>query len=42
VRIFKAKTFVRFTRRERITDLRLREAIEQAEHGLVDADLGGA
>jgi hypothetical protein len=32
---------VRFARRERITDLRLREAIEQAERGLVDADLGG-
>jgi hypothetical protein len=41
VRIFKAKTFVRFTRRERITDARLRAAIEQAELGLVDADLGG-
>jgi hypothetical protein len=41
VRIFKAKTFARFTRRERITDERLREAIEQAERGLVDADLGG-
>lgn len=41
MRIFKAKTFVRFTRRERITDLRLRDAIEQAERGLVDADLGG-
>jgi hypothetical protein len=41
VRIFKSKTFVRFVRRERITDARLCEAIEQAERGLLDADLGG-
>jgi hypothetical protein len=41
VRIFKVKTFARFTRRERITDRSLCEAIAQAERGLVDADLGG-
>jgi len=41
VRIFKVKTFARFTRRERITDVSLCEAIAQAERGLVDADLGG-
>jgi hypothetical protein len=41
VRIFKVKTFARFTRRERITDVSLRAAIAQAERGLVDADLGG-
>jgi hypothetical protein len=41
VRIYKAKTFARFTRRERITDVSLCEAIEQAERGLVNADLGG-
>jgi hypothetical protein len=41
VRIFKTKTFARFTRRERITDVRLREAIEEAERGLAAADLGG-
>jgi hypothetical protein len=41
VRIFKLKTFARFTRRERIADVSLCEAIEQAERGLVDADLGG-
>ena len=31
----------RFTRRERISDRNLREAIERAERGIVDADLGG-
>ena len=41
MRIFKAKTFARFARRERIIDASLREAIEQAERGLVNADLGG-
>jgi hypothetical protein len=41
VRIFKAKTFARFARRERITDVSLCEAIAQAERGLVNADLGG-
>jgi hypothetical protein len=41
VRIFKAKTFVRFARRERIADRSLSEAIAVAERGLVDADLGG-
>ena len=41
MRIFKVKAFARFTRRERITDASLCEAIAQAERGLVDADLGG-
>jgi hypothetical protein len=41
VRIFKLKTLARFTRRERIGDVSLCEAIEHAERGLVDADLGG-
>jgi hypothetical protein len=40
VRIFKVKTFARFTRRERIADESLCEAIEHAGRGLVDADLG--
>lgn len=31
----------RFTKRERIADASLREAVERAERGLVDADLGG-
>ncbi len=39
--VFKTKWLARFARRERITDAGLREAIERAERGLVDADLGG-
>lgn len=31
----------RFVRREEIADAMLREAIERAEKGLIDADLGG-
>ena len=42
MRIFKAKTLARFTKRERITDASLCEAIKEAERGLVNADLGGA
>jgi hypothetical protein len=41
VRVFKAKGFSRFARRERISDARLCEAIRRAERGLLDADLGG-
>jgi hypothetical protein len=41
VRIFKTNWFRRYARPERITDTSLREAIERAERGLVDADLGG-
>ncbi len=41
VRIFKAKPFARFAQRERIKDSVLRNAVERAEKGLVDADLGG-
>jgi hypothetical protein len=41
VQILKTKGLVRFARRERITDTSLREAIERAERGLIDADLGG-
>ena len=41
MRIFKTKLFARFARRERIKDGALCEAIERAEKGLVDADLGG-
>jgi hypothetical protein len=39
--IFKTKWFVRYARRERIGDDSLREAIERADRGLVDGDLGG-
>ena len=39
--VFKTKWFVRFARRKRITDESLREAIDRAARGIVDADLGG-
>ena len=41
MRIFKTKWFVRYIRQEHISDHGLRDAIERAERGLVDADLGG-
>jgi hypothetical protein len=41
VRIFKTKWFNRFDRKERIEDSALAEAVQRAEEGLVDADLGG-
>ena len=41
MRIFKTKWVARFVRRERIDDHGLKEAIERAERGLIDADLGG-
>ncbi|MBF0552218.1 MAG: type II toxin-antitoxin system RelE/ParE family toxin [Deltaproteobacteria bacterium] len=41
MRIFKTKWFVRYARQERIEDISLHEAIERAERGIVDADLGG-
>jgi len=39
--IFKTKGVGRFARRERIADASLKEAIERAERGIIDADLGG-
>jgi hypothetical protein len=39
--IFKTRVLARFARRERISDRSLIEAVERAERGLVDADLGG-
>jgi hypothetical protein len=41
VRIFKTRWLARFARKARISDASLIEAIERAERGLVDADLGG-
>jgi hypothetical protein len=41
VRIFKTKWMVRYARRERIAGSSLREAVERAGHGSIDADLGG-
>ena len=39
MRIFKNKWFVRFARKERITDAKLAEAVRNAEKGLIDEDL---
>lgn len=41
MRVFKSAWFMRFSRREKIADQSLRDAVERAEKGLVDADLGG-
>ena len=38
---FKTKAFARFAKREGLDDAALCEAVERAERGLVDADLGG-
>jgi hypothetical protein len=40
VRVFKTKWFVRFARKERLTDRTLRDAVGRVEHDLIDADLG--
>ena len=41
LRVFKTKQFGRYAMRARIDDDSLKEAIERAERGLVDAELGG-
>ena len=41
MRVFKTKWFARYARREKIGDQGLCGAIERAERGIVDADLGG-
>jgi hypothetical protein len=41
VQLFKTKWFMRYARQERLGDDSLRDAIERAERGIVDADLGG-
>ncbi len=41
MRAYKTKWFARFARREGIADASLLEAIERADRGLIDADLGG-
>jgi len=41
LRIFKTKWTARFARREGIGNASLCEAIERAERGIIDADLGG-
>ena len=40
MQVFKTKSFRRFQRKEGITDGSLSEAINRAERGLIDADLG--
>lgn len=41
MRIFKNKFITKFATKQRISDSDLREAVERAEKGLIDADLGG-
>jgi len=41
VRIYKLKAFARFQRKARIADAALVNAVQDAEAGLIDADLGG-
>ncbi len=40
MRLYKSKWFVRFAKKERISDAKLSTAIENAEKGLIDADYG--
>ena len=41
MRVYATKTFRRFQRKEGISDAALVEAVDRAETGLIDADLGG-
>lgn len=41
MKTYKTAWFVRFARKEGISDASLRDAIDRAEQGVVDADLGG-
>lgn len=41
MRTFKTRSFARFARKEGIEDVDLLEAVERANKGLIDADLGG-
>lgn len=41
MRVFKNKWFMRFARKEGLADAQLCEAVNRAERGLIDADLGG-
>jgi hypothetical protein len=42
VRIFKTKEFARFTRKEGISNEVLCDAIDRAQRGIIDADLGSS
>ena len=41
VRVFKSSWFQRFANKERIDNTSLQEAVNRAESGLVDANIGG-
>lgn len=41
MRVFKTKIFSKFAKKEQISDDALSEAVDRAENGLIDADLGG-
>ena len=41
MRIYKTKWLAKFAKSEQIKDVHLREAIDRAEKGLIDADLAG-
>jgi len=41
VKVFKSAWFERFARKQHIADHALLEAVDRAERGLIDADLGG-
>lgn len=41
MRIFKNAWFERFAKKQKLDDAALRDAIQRAEQGLIDADLGG-
>lgn len=41
MRVFKTRPFTRFARHEGIADAELRDAVQRAERGQIDADLGG-
>ena len=40
MRVFKTRWFVRFARKERLADRALRDAVDRADRGLIDAELG--
>ncbi len=41
MRIFKNQWIVKFAKKHKISDSELLEAVERADNGLIDADLGG-
>ncbi len=41
IRIFRAKTFYRWMRKNGVSDDDLRQAVMEMNEGLIDADLGG-